>query len=181
MKTKLLFLTALFLSLTFSAQQMKEYKFGEPFNISLPANYLKSYDLNDVAVAQFTNAASAKYFVIIMTEKEHLSSVKVAFSDMMEAGEYFGKNILDGLGDDEFAKISTLKTLTINNNPAVEFVVEGTIGDEQTKESTQLFYNATVVETPNAYYQLLSWSSLKDKEKNIEEFRKIAKTFKVAK
>ena len=54
MKTKLLFLTALFLSLTFSAQQMKEYKFGEPFNISLPANYLKSYDLNDVAVAQLS-------------------------------------------------------------------------------------------------------------------------------
>lgn len=181
MKIKFLLLTVILVSALFPAQEIKEYRFGEPFIISLPKNYVKSYDLNDVAVAQFTNAFQEKYFVIIATEREHFEAVKVSFSNIAEAGEYYLNSLKNGLLDDQTLKIIKVQNVKDHNYPAADLTVEGTLYDAETQLSVQLFYHLTVVETPTSYYQLLSWCNLKDKNKNIDEFRKIAKSFKLSK
>ena len=88
MKTSTLLFLAVFFSSIFSAQQMKEYKFGTPITMSYPVGYVKVYDLNDVAVAQFTNAVDSKYAIVLQTEKDNLTFVQVEFANIKEAGNY---------------------------------------------------------------------------------------------
>lgn len=171
----------LFFAVSFSAQKMTEYTFGTPFTMSFPVDYVKVYDLNNVAAAQFTNSVDGKYGIVVQTEKDNLTFVQVAFSKISEAGNFYFKNIKDGLEDDAYKKQSTPKEITINGYKAVESIIEGTIMYGETQASTQLMYYFAVVETPKNYYQILLWSDLKDKSKNLEEFKKIANTFKESK
>ena len=178
MKTSTLLFLAVFFSSIFSAQQMKEYKFGTPITMSYPVGYVKVYDLNDVAVAQFTNAVDSKYAIVLQTEKDNLTFVQVEFANIKEAGNYYFTNIITGLKDDLSKKQSETKEISINGYKAAESIIEGTLIDDESDNSAQLFYYYVVVETPKNYYQILMWSDLKDKNKNLEEFKKIAKTFK---
>ena len=173
-----MFFIAMFFSGIFSAQQMKEFSFGQPFKISYPAGYVKSYDLNDVASAQFSSPINEKYSIVIQTEKDNLTFFYFAFSNLVEAGEHYSKAITDGLQDDKSLKYTTPKALMINDQNAVETSIEGSFFEDESELSTQLFYHVTIVETAKHYYQIISWCALKDKNKNLEEFRKIAKSFK---
>ena len=176
MKLKLAIICVLLFGV-FSAQQMKEYKVGNPIKIAVPSTYVKSYDLNDFALAQFTNAVNDKYVVIIQTEKEHLTSLQVSFADIAEAGNYYVKSLVDGLAENGKKTVSTPKKMKIGNNDAAELLVQGTFIDEEDHTETDLFYHLTVVETPAYYYQIISWSQLKDRNKNLSEFMNIAKSF----
>ena len=178
MNSKTLLFVALLFSGVFSAQQMKEYNFGKPFQISYPAGYVKSYDLNDVAAAQFSSPVNEKYSIIIQTEKDQLTFYQLEFSDLVEAGSYYSKTIKDGLNDDASLKYFTPKEIKINGHNAVESTIEGSFTDEESGLTTKLFYNVTIVETNNHYYQIISWCAAKDKKKYEEEFRKIASSFK---
>lgn len=178
MNSRTLLFLAIFLGGMLSAQPLKEYRFGVPFNISYPTNYIKVYDLNDVAAAQFSNVVNDKYSVVIQAERENLTFYQVTFSDIKEAAEFYSKNITAGLVDDITLKKTLPKQMVINNNQASETTIEGKFLDEESKTSTMLFYHITIVETAGYYYQIISWCNLKDKDKNVEEFRKIAKSFK---
>ena len=178
MNSKTIFFIAMFFSGIFSAQQMKEYSFGQPFKISYPAGYVKSYDLNDVAAAQFSSPVNEKYSIVIQTEKDHLTFYQLAFTDLVEAGAYYSKTIKDGLIDDASLKYVSPKEIKINGHNAVESSIEGSFIDEESGLTTKLVYNVTIVETTNHYYQIISWCAAKDKKKYEEEFRKIASSFK---
>lgn len=181
MKSKTLLFVAILICSIFSAQQMKEYNFGEPFKISYPAGYVKSYDLNDVAAAQFSSPVNEKYSIVIQTEKDHLTFYQLAFTDLVEAGAYYSKTIKDGLIDDASLKYVSPKEIKVNGHNAVESTVEGSFVDEESGLTTKLFYNVTIVETVTHYYQIISWCAAKDKDKNLAEFRKIASSFKEGK
>lgn len=176
MKLKLTIISVLLFGV-FSAQQMKEYKVGKPIKIAVPSTYVKSYDLNDFALAQFTNAVNDKYVVIIQTEKEHLTSLQVAFADIAEAGEYYAKSLIDGLAENAKRTVSAPRKLKIDNKDAVELLVQGTLTDVTDQTEADLFYHLTVVETPAHYYQIISWSELKDRNRNLNEFMNIANSF----
>ena len=178
MKSKTLLFVAILFSGIFSAQQMKEYNFGKPFQISYPAGYVKSYDLNDVAAAQFSSPVNEKYSIVIQPEKDHLTFYQLEFSDLVEAGTYYSKTIKDGLTDDASLKYVSPKEMKINGHNAVESLIEGSFTDEESGLTTKLFYDVTIVETNNHYYQIISWCAAKDKKKYEEEFRKIASSFK---
>ncbi|MCZ2082772.1 MULTISPECIES: hypothetical protein [unclassified Kaistella] len=178
MRIKIVLFIAVLLSGIFSAQQMNDYQFGAPFTISYPIGYVKSYDLNDVASAQFSSPINEKYSIVIQTEKDNLTFFQIAFSNLVEAGEHYSKAITDGLQDDKSLKYTTPKALMINDQNAVETSIEGSFFEDESELSTQLFYHVTIVETAKHYYQIISWCALKDKNKNLEEFRKIAKSFK---
>lgn len=57
-------------------------------------------------------------------------------------------------------------------------IFEGDLIDEETKEIVKVNYVFTVVETPDYYYQILSWSPVKLKDKLLPEFRTMANSFK---
>ena len=178
MKAKTILLVALLLSGLYSSQQMNDYQFGAPFAISYPIGYVKSYDLNDVAAAQFSNPVNEKYSVVIQTEKDNLTFFQLAFSNLVEAGDYYSKAIKEGLVADNSLKYNSPKEISINGLKAVESTVEGSFIDGESGLSMQLFYHITIIEAAKHYYQIISWSTSKDKSKNLEEFRKIANSFK---
>lgn len=178
MNSKTLLVVVILFSGIFSGQQMKEYNFGKPFQISYPAGYVKSYDLNDVAAAQFSSPVNEKYSIVIQTEKDHLTFYQLEFSDLVQAGSYYSKTIKDGLNDDASLKYFSPKEIKINGHNAVESTIEGSFTDEESGLTTKLFYDVTIVETNNHYYQIISWCAAKDKKKYEEEFRKIASSFK---
>lgn len=165
------------LSGIFSAQQVKEYKIGTPVKLSVPSTYVKSYDLNDFALAQFTNAVSEKYVIVIQAEKAHLTSVQVLFADITEAADYYVKSIFDGLAENGKRNITEPKKIKIGSYDAAELLVQGTLIDDVENTEVDLFYHLTVIETPAHYYQIISWSSLKDRNKNLSEFANIAGSF----
>ena len=88
MKNFFLIASLLFFNFSF-AQNLKKYTIGKPIEISLPGNYVKSYDLNEVAIAQFKNPVKDKYVLVIQTEKDHLFSEQISFQNISEACEYY--------------------------------------------------------------------------------------------
>ena len=181
MKTRTLFLVLVFFTTTAFSQKMTDYSFGKPFTISYPTDYAKVYDLNEVASAQLSSETQGKYSIIIQTEKENLKFAKISYANIIEAGNSFANNLKAGLLDDANLLLSDTKEITINNYKASESTVQGTFSNSEIGSSADLFYYLAVVETQNYFYQLVFWCSEKDKTKNLEEFKKIAKTFKESK
>ena len=173
-----IFLISLLTFGIFSSQEWKEVTVGTPFKISYPTSYLKTYDLNSDASLQIMNAIKEKYTIIIQDDRESLKDLKLEFTDNEEALNYYAKSIAEGLADNKKKKISKIKNFKIGDYNASEMIIEGQTSDEETGELMSLFYFYTLIETPNNYYQVLSWSKLEDREKYEEEFRNIAKSFK---
>lgn len=181
MKIQTILLLLVFFTTTAFAQKMTDYNFGKPFSISYPPDYSKVYDLNEVAAAQFSNEKLGKYSIVIQTEKENLKFANVTYTSIINAGQSFANNLKTGLVDDANLKLSDTKEITINNYKASESTVQGTYSSGEMGTSADLFYYLVVVETQNYYYQILLWCNKADKDKYLEEFRKIAKTFKESK
>ena len=160
---------------------MTDYNFGKPFSISYPTDYSKVYDLNEVASAQFSNEQLGKYSIVIQTEKENLKFANVTYTNIVNAGQSFANNLKAGLVDDAYLKLSDTKEITINNYKASESTVQGTYAGGEIGASAELFYYLAVVETQNHYYQILLWCNKSDKDKYVQEFKNIAKTFKESK
>ena len=177
MKNFFLIASLLFFNFSF-AQNLKKYTIGKPIEISLPGNYVKSYDLNEVAIAQFKNPVKDKYVLVIQTEKDHLFSVQISFQNISEACEYYSKSVTNSLDKNEERKEGKISAKKINGFESAERTIEGVFIDEETGEKADLFYLLTVVETPDYYYQILSWSLSKDKKESLEEFQNIVSSFK---
>lgn len=177
MKIKLL-LSFLILS-CFAFGQSTEFKVGKVFKITYPDSYMKAYDLNNDAASQRSNGAQSKYSIVIQDEKASLDFFKVKFSTIDEALDFYTKGLL------EFAKENSIKETTpkkfkINNQNAIQKEIEAIVFDEALSKDISIFYLFTVIETPEYYYQVLSWTPKENKVKFLEEFRNIATSLKEA-
>lgn len=175
-KTILIFSLILF-NLSFG-QQIQEIKVGKSFQFAYPSSYARTYTLNTDAVLQLSNAGLEKYLIIIQEEKAALTAVNILFSNQEEAITFYTKTLTNNLTDNANKKISAINYRDINNNKSAEIIFEGDLLDEETKESVRINYVFTLVETPDYYYQILSWSPIKLKEKLLPEFRAMANSFK---
>jgi len=159
-------------------QEMKEVKVGKTFQFSYPSNYLRTYTLNTDAALQLSNAGIEKYSIIIQEEKAALTSVNVLFSNLEEAITFYTRTLIKNLTDNSNKKISDITYRDINKNKSAELIFEGDLLDEETKENVRINYVFTLVETPEYYYQILSWSPIKLKDTLLPEFRAMANSFK---
>ncbi|GGP04738.1 hypothetical protein GCM10010992_18380 [Cloacibacterium rupense] len=178
MKKKFTLLAFLMISGFLFSQQIKEEIVGNPFKISYPSNYVKTYDLNDSASLQIMNGIQEKFTIIIQDNIEALDALKMNFASTEEAINFYAKELISGLEENNLKKISAPKNFLINGYNSTEITIEGQTTDGETKEKIEFFYLYTVIKTPYNYYQILSWSSLDNKKQFEEEFRNIAKSFK---
>lgn len=177
MKKITLIFSLILVNLSFG-QEIKEVKVGKTFQFAYPTNYLRTYTLNTDASLQLSNAALEKYSIIIQDEKASLKSVNVLFSNLEEAIDFYTRTLISNLTDNTNKKTSKVTYRDINGYPSVEKIFEGDLIDEETKEIVKINYVFTLVETPDYYYQILSWSPIKLKEKLLPEFRAMANSFK---
>ena len=150
----------------FSQTEMKDYKVGHPINISLPNYMSKTLGLNDVATLQYKNTVKDVYGFIIEDNKEELALAELNYSSINEFYDNFIESFLKDLPS---RKISNPIFQKKNDISFIE--CDASYYDDEVK--VEIYYLVGVVETSLAYYKVLSWSTVANKDKFKEDFRKI--------
>jgi hypothetical protein len=168
-----LFLTAsLLMSTAFFAQTtMKEYKAGHTFNISIPDYMAKTADLNSSAAIQYKNEVKDIYGIVIFDTKEELGLLDMNYTSISDFYEDF---IKDFLKDEEKRTVSKSKSTKKGDMNFIES--DASYYDKEINNS--IYYFVGIVETKTAYYKVLSWSSLENKDKYKADFQKILYSIK---
>lgn len=161
--TALLVLSAL---LSQAQTTMKPYTVGHPFNISLPDYMTRTTGINTSASIEFKNTVKDVYGFVIVDDKETLRLAEMSFSGVQEFYEDFIKGFMEG---EEKVKKST--AVTKKEGTATFLEADVSYFDKDAK--TEIYYLIGVVETPHAFYKVLSYCSLENKAKFREDFRKI--------
>lgn len=149
-----------------SQTNLKEYKAGFTFNVSLPDYMTKTIGLNDVAAIQYKSAVKDVYGFIIFDTKEELEMAELKYSSTNEFYEDF---IKDFLKDEEQRKLSKPISKTING---INFV-ESEISYFDKEMNVEICYQIGIVETDKSFYKVISWSTKENKEKYKSDFQKI--------
>jgi hypothetical protein len=131
---------------TFAQTELKEYKAGHTFNVSLPDYMTKTAGINSASAIQYKSAVKDVYGFIIFDTKEELGLVEMKYSSTNEFYEDF---IKDFLIDEDKRKVS--KPLTQKNGDINFIECDVTYYDKDAK--TEIYYLVGIVETKTAYYK----------------------------
>lgn len=167
-KEFLIFITSLvLLNYSTSAQTaMKAYKAGFAFNISLPDYMNKTGGLNSSAAIQYKNTVKDLYGFVIYDTKDDLALVDMKFSSI---NEFYDEFMKDFVKDEEKRVVS--KPITQKKGETNFLEADLTYYDKNAK--LDIYYLIGIVETKNAYYKVLSWTSVENKDKFKADFQKI--------
>ena len=160
--------TALFLITlsTFAQTKLKEVKAGNIFQVSLPEDMMKTIGLNNSATLQYKSTLKDVYGFVIEENKEELILAALNFTSINDFYEDFIKDFLT----DE--KKRTLANPEYKQIDGINFIENDvTYYDKEAK--TEIYYLIGIVETKTTYYKVLSWTTLENKDKFKEDFRKI--------
>jgi hypothetical protein len=171
-KTFVIFASLVLLTtITFAQTEFKQYKAGHTFDISLPSYMSKTGGINNAATIQYQSVVKDVYGFVILDTKEELSLVEMNFGSVNEFYEDF---IKDFLKDEKKRKISKPIVQTKGNINFIE--VDASYYDKDAK--TEIFYLVGIVETSKAYYKVLSWSTVENKDKFKADFQQIMYSIK---
>jgi len=174
MKHTLALLTTTFLLLTattFAQTTMKEYKAGHVFYVSLPDYMSKTTGMNDAAVIQFKNSLKDVAGFIVEDNKEELVLAEMVFSSI---DDFYDNFIKDFLVDQEKRIISQTKSQTIGEVKFIE--CDASYLDKDSK--MEIYYFVGIAETKDAFYKVLCFGSLENKDKFKADFQKILYSIK---
>lgn len=166
-KTITFFTSTLILVFTMSFAQtaLKEYKVGHIFSVSLPDYMSKTTGLNTSASIQFKNTIKDVYGFVIEDIKEELQLVEINYSSLNEFYEDF---IKDFAKDEEKRNVSEPQSKKSGGTNFMECDVS--YYDKESK--IEIYYFVGLAETPSAYYKILCWSTLENKDKFKTDFQK---------
>lgn len=169
---QVILLTVLVFSLTTIAQtNMKNYKAGHAFDVSLPDYMTETTGINDAATMQFNNTIKDIGGYIIVDTKKELELVQMKFSSAQEFYENF---IKDFLVKQKNRTISEPKIHSIEGLSYVE--CDASFYSKESK--IDIYYYVGIIETKNAYYKLLCYGGIDSKEKYKADFQKILYSIK---
>lgn len=174
MKKHTVLLLTTFLLLTtpiFSQTNLKEYKAGHVFNISLPDYMTKTSGLNNASAIQYKSTVKDVYGFVVFDTKEELSIIEMNYSNITE---FYDDFIKDFLKDEKKRSVSNPLTQKIGEINFIETDVS--YYDKDAK--TEIYYLVGIVETKNSFYKVLSWSTLENKNKFKADFQKILYSIK---
>jgi hypothetical protein len=165
--TFLVFMT----SMTFAQTNLKEYKGGHTFTVSLPDYMSKTIGLNSASAIQYKSVVKDVYGFIIFDTKEELSLAEMTYASINEFYEGF---IVDFLKDQENRKVSEPKYQKKGETNFAECDV--TYFDKEA--NIEIYYLVGIVETKLSFYKVLSWSASDKKDKFKADFQKILYSIK---
>lgn len=165
MKKTIIVCNLLFSSLFFNAQtNLKQYKAGHTFSLSVQSYMTQTSGLNDVAVIQFKNKVKDVYTIAIVDTKEELKLLEVNYSTLTE---YYDQFISTFLKNEASKKFSTPITTKKGAKNFMEF--DATYYDSETK--IDFYYLIGLVETEKSFYRIVSWTLLDNKDKFKADFQ----------
>jgi hypothetical protein len=153
-------------TVVFAQTKLKEYKAGHVFQISLPEYMSRTVDLNSAATIQYKSVVKDVYGFIIEDSKEDLKLAEMEFSSINEFYETF---MNDFLVDQEKRTVSEAK---FKKEGEISFA-ESDFSYYDKEVKGEIFYLIGIVETKSAFYKILSWSTLENKDKFKADFQKI--------
>lgn len=162
---------AMLTTLAFAQTPMKTYTVGHPFTISLPAYMSRTAGLNSSAAIEYKNTDKDVFGFVIIDDKELMKSMDVSFGTAKEFYDDFIKDFIEG---EEKVKQSTPITKTVG---AIKFV-EADVSFYDKDAETEIFYLVGIVETSKAFYKVMSYCTLANKDKFKEDFKKILYSIK---
>ena len=113
--------------------------------LTVPGSWSTRKDLNEEASIQAANLRAEQYAVVI-------TDSKADFTDDVGLGGYTEK-IRNGASSTIATPVLTEdRSLTVNGHPALQFEVSGSI------ESVKARWIYTIIDTPQAYYQIVAWT-----------------------
>lgn len=125
------------------------YKYKNRFEILVPPYLLPDDSLSAQATLKFSDFSNEVFLLVIEEDKSELQRNGITPS----AREYYAY-ILESISSSiENFEIVSEKTTKINGLPAMTCEINGTYSDHT------LYYIFSVVESENAYYQLLAWTT----------------------
>jgi hypothetical protein len=152
--------------MAYAQTNLKEYKAGHVFTVSLPDYMNKTVGLNSAAAIQYKSAVKDVYGFIIVDTKEELSLAELTYSSINEFYEGF---IPDFLKEEEKRNVSEPVYQKKGNINFVECDV--TYFDKDAK--ADIYYLVGIVETKLSFYKVLAWSTVENKGKFKADFQKI--------
>lgn len=150
----------------FSQATLKPYRAGHEFNISIPDYMMRTVGLNDVAIFQYKNDVKDVYGFVIEDNKEELKIAELSYSSI---SEFYDEFIKDFVIDEPKRKVS--KTILTTKGEINFLEVDVQYYDKDAE--TTICYLIGIVETKDAYYKVLSWSTEANKAKFKADFQKI--------
>jgi hypothetical protein len=130
----------------------------------------RTTDLNDDACFQFQSEVKDVYGYVIEDNKEELKIAQLNFSSVKEFYDQFIKSFVEG---EEKVKQST----PIERKGAINFI-EADVSFYSKEAKTEIYYFIGIVETKTAYYKVLCYCSLENKDKFKADFQKILYSLK---
>ncbi|CAN5222388.1 hypothetical protein BH20ACI1_BH20ACI1_24640 [soil metagenome] len=133
--------------------------------ITVPGSWKKRTDLHEEAVIQAGNPFAEQYMVIIR-------------DDRTDFGKNFTLDTITEIARDNFTKAATETSLTdpipvtINGYSAKQFETSGEV------ENIKIKYLYAIVETPNSFYQILTWTLNSKFDENKSTFLEVINSFK---
>jgi hypothetical protein len=156
---------------TFAQSEMKEYKAGHTFNISLPDYLSRTVGLNNAASIQYKSTVKDVYGFVIFDTKEDLALIEIKYSS---AGEFYEDFIKDFLKEEKKRKVSIPEAQKKGEINFIESDV--TYYDKDAK--TEIYYLVGIAETKTAFYKVMSWATVANKDKFKADFQKILYSLK---
>jgi len=167
MKTIYSILLAITVSMTTFSQNFSTKSGGNCYNLEIPNYMVRTYNLNDVATLQYTNAVKEAYAIVIEDSKDELKSVSMVFENATEFLDNFTK---DYQLESENRTISETTTFESNKNAHAQ--VEMT----WTTEDGDFYMLITTVETKAHFYKILCWTILGNKDLLKNDYLTISKS-----
>lgn len=144
----------------------------DKYTIVLPAFLSKGNDLHEEASLQYQNTFKEFYIIILDEPKQEIIDVApiLEIEPTLEGYySYLTNSMKETIKNPKFIDVKNTK---INGMKAKTFSVSGNV------DGLDAYYKIAYVEGKETYYQILTWTLLKNQEKNAPEMDKIISTFK---
>lgn len=162
----LLTTTLLFFTGALAQTELKQYKAGHVFDVSLPDYMSKTAGINSASAIQYKSVVKDVYGFIIFDTKEKLNFLELNYTTTKEFYDDFIKDFLKG---EPKRKVSEPVAKKIGDISFIETDV--TYYDKDAK--SEIYYLVGIVETKTSFYKVLSWCTGENKDKFKEDFQKI--------
>jgi len=146
----------------------KEVKVNNRYSISIPDHMQACVDLHKDASFQYQNTEKDIYAIVIDERKKTMEKYDLDY----DLDLYFKNSSQPFLESLKNAKVSEPTHEQINGNKALVSEITGNM------EQTSVCYRLGVIETPYAFYQVLTWTSAENKDKYEADMMKLIHSFK---
>lgn len=160
-----------FVSVVIGQAPMKQYTVGHPFSLSLPDYMMRTTGVNENAAFEYKNEVKDIYGFVIEDNKEEMKLADIQFSSINEFFDEFIKGFIEGEQKVKQSKPIAQKKGDIN-------FIEAEVSYYDKNAKTEIYYLIGIVETKTAFYKVLSYCTLAEKDKYKEDFKKIVYSLK---